>query len=122
MKITIDGRLPGLNDLIGKSRTNKFAANNEKHQAERKVMCCAFEHRGRMFKNPVDVYLNFYEPNERRDCDNIVSGGCKVILDALVLIGVLADDSRSHVRQIHPMVYTDRKNPRIEIELVEVSN
>lgn len=54
-----------------------------------------------------------------RDCDNAIAGGCKVILDALVLIGVLADDSRKHVKQIHPTVYTDRDKPRIEVELKE---
>ena len=37
----------------------------------------------------------------------------------LVLIGVLADDSRRHVKQIHPLVETDRDNPRIEVELIE---
>ena len=119
MKIVVQGRLPGINDIVSASRTNRYKANSEKKKAQL-LVCHAIGNRKRLSCNkPVVVHLTYYEPNNRRDVDNITGGGNKVILDALVEMGVIVDDSRKWVKQVHPLVYTDAKNPRIEIEIKE---
>ena len=114
MKFTIKGRLPSLNDIIESSRGNKHAANNNKKKAQQYIQ--TFIPNGRM-KCPCNVHVTFYEPDNRRDIDNIVSAGCKLIFDALVWHGTIPNDNRRWIKQMHPLVFTDRDNPRIEVEL-----
>lgn len=113
MKFTIKGRLPSLNDIVNSSRGNYHKANNQKKQAQRDIMLQL--PRCKVTRYPVEITVTFFEPSSRRDCDNVISGGCKVLLDSMVDKGILIDDSRKYVSQIHSLVYTDRKNPRIEV-------
>ena len=117
VEFTIKGRLAGLNEIIGSSRANRYQANKMKKDSMQEVMW--FIPKKKITK-PCEVHLTFYEPNNMRDCDNIISGGSKVILDALVLSGLLLGDSRRYVKQVHSLVYTDKKNPRIEVKIKEV--
>lgn len=67
--------------------------------------------------------ISCYEPNARRDVDNVTSGAGKVILDALQEIGVLQGDGRKYIAQvIYSAVEVDRKNPRVEISIEEDGN
>jgi Holliday junction resolvase RusA-like endonuclease len=50
------------------------------------------------FDGPVFVRFTYYEPNNRRDADNIDSGGRKCILDALKHAGVIPNDTRRFVK------------------------
>ena len=59
----------------------------------------------------------WYEPNKRRDLDNVSSYGRKVIQDALVEVGVLKDDSWKQITGFTDAFYVDKKNPRIEVEI-----
>lgn len=113
MKFTIQGRLPGLNDIVNSSRGNYHKANNQKKQAQREIVLQL--PRCKVTKYPVEITVTFFEPSNRRDCDNVIAGGCKVICDALVDKGILIDDSRKYVSQIHSLVFTDKNNPRIEV-------
>ena len=54
---------------------------------------------------PVIVKIDFYEKTKRRDVDNIIAGGSKVILDTLVNHKIIKDDSRKYVKQVHCDVY-----------------
>lgn len=117
MKFVIHGRLLSLNDLIRDSRTHYQKANNAKKKTQKEIMLQL--PKVKVIKYPVEVWVTFFEPDNRRDCDGITGGGLKVLMDALVNKGILIDDSRKYVRQIHPLVYTDRNNPRIEIEIKE---
>ena len=120
MKFVIHGRLLSLNDLIRDSRTHYHKANNAKKKAQKEIMLQL--PKVKVTKYPVEVWVTFFEPDNCRDCDGITGGGLKVLMDALVNKGILIDDSRKYVRQIHPLVYTDRNNPRIEIEIKEELN
>lgn len=51
----------------------------------------------------------------RRDEDNVMNAA-KFILDALQDIGLIQNDSRKYVH-LTQEVFTDRKNPRIEITI-----
>lgn len=62
----------------------------------------------------------WYEPNKRRDKDNISSFGRKVIQDALVQCGVLEGDGWKHVAGFSDRFEVDKTNPRIEVLIREV--
>lgn len=67
---------------------------------------------------PIGLKIKWYEPNNRRDIDNITFG-TKFILDSMVCMGIIEDDSRKYVDSIEHVVYTDKDNPRIEVEINE---
>lgn len=69
---------------------------------------------------PVKIKMRFFEPNARRDRDNVSSGGAKIILDAMKHLGVIVDDSRRWVQDIqHDTTMIDRRNPRVEVDIIE---
>ena len=114
----ITGRLPGYNEL--KARCWQESARC-KAEAMREVQIAAMAARIRPVRGLVTVTISCYEPNARRDVDNVTSGAGKVILDALQEIGVLQGDGRKYIAQvIYPAVEIDRKNPRVEVEIREV--
>lgn len=59
----------------------------------------------------------WYEPDRRRDLDNISSFGRKVIQDALVETHVLKNDGWKAIIGFRDEFYVDRNNPRIEVEI-----
>lgn len=120
---TIKGRLIALNELIGAANRNRFGGNNLK-KSQMQIVTDAIQademFRCLKFGKEVIVYINYYEKDVRRDFDGITSAGAKIILDALVNYGTLIDDSRKYVSHGVFDVFTDRKNPRIEVTLKEV--
>src|SRR5690349_3821365 len=118
MKFTIEGRLMGLNEMTHK---NRFAYGAKK-KAE--TARCAMATIGKLAKitKPICLSIAWYEPNEKRDIDN-VAAGVKFILDGLVAAGKLENDTRYWVRGItHHFPPVDRLNPRVEIEITEAPN
>jgi len=65
----------------------------------------------------VKVQIAYYEPNSKRDIDNISSFGNKVILDGIVKAGMLKNDSQRYVCGIVNSVNIDKENPRIEVSI-----
>jgi Holliday junction resolvase RusA-like endonuclease len=68
--------------------------------------------------NRVDITITWYEPNAKRDIDNI-STGAKFILDGLVKAGTIPDDSQRYINSIVHRFEIDRENPRVEVEIEE---
>ena len=75
--------------------------------------------RGVRIKKPVTMYYTWYEPNRKRDLDNISSYGRKVIQDALVHCGVIQNDGWKQILGFADRFYVDRKEPRIEVVILE---
>lgn len=71
-------------------------------------------------EGPVYMIYHWHEPNQKRDKDNISSFGRKVIQDALVRAKVLHNDGWKDIVGFEDRFYTDKKNPRIVVEIVEV--
>ena len=71
-------------------------------------------------KRPVRIAYAFYEPDRRRDLDNISGFAHKVIQDALVATGILQGDGWKHITGYTDVFLVDKKHPRIEVELIEV--
>lgn len=119
-KFTIQGRLPGLNEIINACRRNRFMGAKQKEKATAHCGLQILALNVPKFTRPVLIRLHFVEPNRRRDQDNIQSGS-KFILDALVRTGRLVNDSQKWVR-VRPEVsdVVDGQNPRVEVEIEEI--
>ena len=120
---TIQGRLISLNELIGAANNNHYGGNGLKKKQMKIVtdsILADETFRKLRFENKVIVFIDCYEKDERRDFDGITSAAAKIILDALVNYGTLIDDSRKYVSLATYQVFTDNKNPRIEVTLKEM--
>lgn len=118
--LIIAGRLDNMNDYTSACRTNQYKGAKLKQKNENVVKQAIYEQLGRLrIKNPVRMLYRWYEPNKRRDMDNISAFGRKVIQDALVETRVLQDDGWRYVKGFQDEFYVDKGNPRIEIEIIE---
>lgn len=92
------------------------AANENSVKAE------IYRQLGRLrIQRPVYMRYRWYEPNRRRDLDNISSFGRKVIQDALVKTHVLQNNGWNEIIGFRDDFYIDKENPRVEVE-IEVIN
>jgi len=106
-RLFIEGPLPGLNTLIAAAkrfgeqigrkgrRYNHYAAI-KKEWGERIALIAKTQGIKPLQKKTFFVFF-WYEPNRRRDPDNIAAGGRKIIFDALVHAGILPDDKWNYV-------------------------
>lgn len=122
-KITINGNFASLNDFIdanrtGKSRWNKGNTMKQTDQL-RIVKDLRRQLRGRKIIAPVFLRYQYFEKNRRRDLDNISGYFHKVFQDALVAGHVLPNDSWTYIVGFSDDFFVDRKNPRIEVEIIE---
>ena len=119
-KLVIPGRLSCLNDMI-----NACKESYKKGSALKRVDQDAVEWlirsqlRGVRFKKPVYMIYKWFEPDRRRDKDNISSFGRKVIQDALVNCKVIKNDGWRYIEGFEDHFYVDAKKPRIEVEIIE---
>lgn len=118
---TIQGRLDGLNDYTKENRRNRYAGNKMKHKNELMVQEGIIQGlRDKTLKNisdyPISLHITWYEPNRRRDIDNITFA-TKFILDSLSSYGVIIDDSQKFINSISHDVLVSKDNPRIEVSI-----
>lgn len=113
-KFVIEGRLIGLNDYTETTRTNKYRSNAKKAEQQHIVEMYIKQAKLQKVNKQVELYINWYEKDNRRDVDNITFAS-KFICDALVNQKILIDDRRKYVKNIHHLVFTDNLHPRIEI-------
>lgn len=114
---TVYGRLPGVNEITFQERRHWSFGNRLRKRA--KFLCgqCVVAARLPVFHDPVRLLFRWFEPNNRRDIDN-VAGACKFIIDALVDCGRIPRDSRKWVCGIaHDFPEPDPKNPRVEVTI-----
>lgn len=107
---TIKAKLPSLNDVIDKNRSNRYGGNKFKQDIET-VIGWAIKQALTMktlkpVKNPCVIEIEWHEATKRRDVDNIQSSQ-KFILDAMVKNGILQNDNRRYVRQIYHEIIDD---------------
>mgnify|MGYP005993832711 CR=1 FL=1 len=119
MKIVIPGRLPGLNEVNNTNRANKYAGNKLKKETEQ-LLCLYIKNQCKAKFECIKLSVDWYEPNMRRDYDNIASA-TKFILDALVKCEVIKNDGWKQIApELYHRFFLDRDNPRIEIFIEEV--
>lgn len=108
--------MSGLNEYINKCRANYHEANDLKKKNQRMIAKAIRLAELHPVKERVYILYKWYEPNMRRDLDNI-SFAKKFINDALVKEGILANDGWKEVGGLKDEFYVDKKNPRIEVYL-----
>jgi hypothetical protein len=119
-RLTIKGRLPGLNEYTDACRTNPRTGAKMKQDAQELVMWHILSQiRGLRFTKPVFLLFTFYERDRRRDRDNVSSFARKVIQDALVKCSNLQDDGWDYVTGHYDKFAVDKKDPRIVVEFIE---
>lgn len=116
--IIIPDILPGFNEIIEASRANKYVAAEQKKEYTDLIAWTA-KAAGIPYMERIDVAIHWYEPNRRRDKDNI-SAGIKFVLDGLVKAGVIKNDGWKQIGDILHFFDVDRRNPRVEVEITEI--
>ena len=116
MVLKIPGRLPGLNEIIdaAKSHFGEYASMKETYTNMVGWLAKKLPKYQR-----VNITITWYEPNEKRDPDNIMAGA-KFILDGLVKAGTIPNDTRRYIKSITHIPELDRENPRVEVEIQEI--
>lgn len=119
-KLVILGTLPGLNELIAAERTHRQKGAKLKRDAETIVRLHIRQQlRGKRPKTPVMLHYRFFEPTRRRDKDNIAAFAHKTIQDSLVKEDIIANDGWDYVEGFVDVFSVDKKNPRIEVIIIE---
>lgn len=119
MKFIIDGRLSGLNEYTKANRTNAFVGNKMKHDNQEAVKWAIRQAKLSKIDNyPIALKITWYEPNNKRDVDNI-QFAAKFIQDALVEMGIVPDDSQKYINKLEHAVFVDKEFPRVEVEIIE---
>ena len=121
-KFTIRGTLPGLNEYIAAERANRYQGAAMKKQAETVVLHAARALGKMQFQQPVHMVYRWFEPNRRRDKDNVSAFGRKVIQDALVKAQVLQNDGWANIEGFEDQFFVDREAARIEVLLDEAAS
>ena len=115
MVLKIPGRLPGLNEIIdaAKSHFGEYASMKETY-----TNMVGWLAKKLPTYEKVALIITWYEPNRRRDIDNIMAGQ-KFILDGLVQAGTIPNDSQRYIAGILHKFSVNAENPRIEVEVVD---
>lgn len=125
----IEGTLPNLNEYIRadrvmiRGRKGCFSKGNKlKQDAQQYVSTFIKSGLNNLhIENQIKIKYHFYEPNKRRDKDNVAAFAMKVIQDALVKEGVIKNDGWRNIESFECLFDVDKNNPRIEVTLEEIS-
>ena len=113
--LTIEGRLPNLNDYTKACRTSPVIGNKMKQMQEDLIADYILEQlNGVKFTGKTFLHFRWIEPNRNRDLDNICFAK-KFILDALVKNGILETDGWKGVFGFTDEFDVDADNPRVEV-------
>jgi len=119
-KFKIQYKLPSLNEVIRHNRSHYMAGVKYKQEIEEVIGWFIVGAKLQPVTHyPVEINLTYYEPNKRRDLDNIVSSQ-KFILDALQRFNIIKNDNQKCVSKINIKVSaSDTKEYYIEVEIKE---
>lgn len=118
----IKQKLPSLNDYTAACRSNKYQGAKFKAEIEEAISWYIRQALSsetlRKPQGAVIIRFEWHEKTKKRDADNIASAK-KFILDALVKMGVLEDDSRKYVKGFYDTVIDDKAD-FVAVELIEM--
>lgn len=106
----IEAQLPSLNEYQYACRSHWSKGSKFKEDVENLIgdyiRIALLQKKLWKVEKPCEIFIEWHEKSKRRDCDNIQSAQ-KFILDALQHCGVLKNDSRKYVTQIHHKIVDD---------------
>lgn len=115
--LVIKGQLPNLNEYTRACRGNRYAGAEMKKRSENIITAYIMQQlNGVRFEGTVKLSFRWYEPNRKRDLDNICFAK-KFILDALVSNGIIVADGWKGVIGFTDHFFVDSENPRIEVDI-----
>jgi|GEM_PF-2310729 len=110
-------RFPGLNEITNANRTHWTKGAKQKKTLTFAVSYKALEVGLKPVTSAVDLTFVWYEPNQKRDLDNI-SAGAKFILDGLVKAKILPTDGQKCVRTIrHALIGEDFRDGLVGVRV-----
>jgi len=118
--IIIPGELPDLNQIIAETKGHWGNYSTLKKTNTQIVAYCTKQATKRKYKK-IDLDITWYCKDKRKDKDNIMAGGLKMILDGLVVAGVIKNDGWSEIGSINNHFEVDKDNPRVEVKITEVA-
>ena len=119
---TIDGVFPSLNEYLAETGRKPQLGNSLKREYKHLVIqyLRLSEYRHYQATKPVIIHYVFYEPNMKRDHDNVFAFASKCIQDGLQDMEVIANDGWKDILNFTHDFYLDRDNPRIEVYIEEI--
>ncbi len=119
---TIKGRLDSMNttDRDQRNPRYRFFGALRRKRVKQQVALCILYNRVPTFSGTVKVHIRWVEKDKRRDIDNIRSGA-KVILDSLVKMGRIRNDSQKWLTALTDNYEVNKENPRIEVTIEDAT-
>lgn len=110
-------KFPSLNEYIRACRGNKYGGGKFKKQVQANISWALTDLP--VFTKPVFITLTWIEGNVKRDWDNVTF--CKkFIIDALVSLGKLPDDSRKYVKGFTDLYGYEKGTWKVIVEIKEI--
>ena len=115
--LIIAGQLPSLNAYTLACRSHRQKGARMKKEAEMLISLFIMQQlKGVHFDGAVKLSFRWYEPNRKRDLDNVCFAK-KFILDALVRNRIIVADGWKGVVGFTDQFFVDSDNPRIEVDI-----
>lgn len=115
--------MPSLNEYLASCNRNPHVG--AKMKSENTMLACnairRYLKRWHTDKKII-IHYYFYEPNMKRDHDNVFSMASKCIQDSLIKTKVIQNDGWKNIENFTHDWFIDKKNPRIEVWLEEIDN
>jgi|TARA_Y100000034_G_C6898635_1_gene414916 hypothetical protein len=108
--------MPGMNEIVDAACTHPMVYREMKREHTGSVILAAQISRVEPVESAVLRY-HWYEPDRRRDLDNIAAAA-KFVNDGLVAAKILKSDGWHHIKGIEHRFYVDKESPRVEVELI----
>lgn len=112
-RFVIEEKLPSFNDVISANRTNRYKGGAMKRKVQDSINKYILKARAEGTLKPITqpciIFMGFVEKTRRRDVDNVQSGQ-KFILDSLVSMQILPNDSPKWVKQIYHTISYANEN------------
>lgn len=127
-KCIVTGFNSGLNQILDAqlkrwdSRVKKLIVTNPEKAKNDRICCRAIRSqlKGVHTDNPVFMRYRFYVPDKKHDRSNFAAAFVKSFEDSLQQCKVISNDTYDLVLTPEYYFEVDRKNPRVEVEIVEV--
>lgn len=123
--ITIYGFDSGLNEVLNAVyydwKTKRVYNREKKKNDDLMIKQLRYSNfRNAKMKTPIEVHYKFYVKDKKHDRMNIASAFDKSFLDSLQKVGMLHNDGYDDVIAFTFDWELDRKNPRVEVKIIEV--
>lgn len=119
-KFVIQGKLWSHNEEINMAKTHWGSYRKERDAQLERIGWAITEANNIPAMNRIDIRIEWYEKNKKRDKQNVLEGGLKLICDALIEMKIIENDRWKEIGKLDiDNFFVDKLNPRIEVYLKE---